>query len=217
MAETIHNVRPDLEALPIRLRDGRQSHDLFGLWRAMIRRCHDPKVECFGNYGARGISVCQRWRDSFWNFVSDVGDRPSQSHTLDRTNNDGNYEPSNVRWATREQQGRNTRFNRRITAKGKTQTLEEWADEIGIPKSTLFNRIKRGWSGDEVVGVPVQAKACDHTIFPPGGYAKCIELGLNPETVKSRLRRGWNFNDSITKPATSRYRTTAAQNEKSPN
>ena len=177
-----------------------RSHPLWELYRAMVRRCHDPSFKHFKNYGGRGIAVCARWRESFAAFVSDVGPRPSPAHTLDRKDNDGNYEPGNVRWATKSQQARNTRFNRLLTARGKTQTLEEWAIETGLPKSTLFNRIRRGWPDDKVVGTPAQHKAPDHTLFPVGGYRRCVELGVNHQTVASRLRRGWTFERAITAP-----------------
>jgi len=179
---------------------GIRNHPLYDLWRAMVDRCHNPRAHGFKNYGGRGIVVCSRWRESFDDFVSDVGERPSRKHSLDRKDNDGNYEPGNVRWATRSEQARNTRFNRLLTAFGKTQTAEEWAIETGLPKSTLFNRIRRGWPDEKVIGTPRQAKAPDHTLFPVGGYRRCVELGINHQTVASRLRRGWTFDRAITAP-----------------
>lgn len=77
-------------------------------WISMKQRCTNPKRHNYKNYGGRGIVVCDRWRDSFINFLADVGERPGPEFSLDRINNDGNYEPGNVRWATRSQQQRNT-------------------------------------------------------------------------------------------------------------
>jgi len=133
-------------------------------------------------------------------FVADVGVRPGPKYTIDRKNNDGNYEPGNIRWATKSEQARNTRFNRLLTACGKTQTLEEWAIETGLPKSTLFNRLRRGWPDDKVIETPAQPKAPNHTLFPVGGYQRCVELGINHQTVASRLRRGWTFERALTAP-----------------
>ncbi len=77
----------------------------------MKDRCYNSKAVSYKHYGGRGITVCNRWRQSFANFLADMGLRPSSKHSLDRIDNDGNYEPSNCRWATRIQQNRNKRFN----------------------------------------------------------------------------------------------------------
>jgi hypothetical protein len=83
----------------------------YNSWSAMLQRCHDPKHRSYKNYGGRGITVCQRWRESFEAFLADMGE-PPEKHTLDRIDNDGNYEPSNCRWATRLMQSRNMRPRR---------------------------------------------------------------------------------------------------------
>lgn len=83
--------------------------DLYGIWAQMRARCNYPKHKFFAYYGGRGISVCDRWCESFAAFAADVGPRPSPRHSLDRKNNDGNYEPGNVRWATDIEQARNKR------------------------------------------------------------------------------------------------------------
>ncbi len=75
----------------------------------MIQRCEDTNVPVYQNYGGRGITVCPRWRDSFQAFFDDMGKRPSLRHSLDRTNNDGHYEPTNCQWATAKQQANNRR------------------------------------------------------------------------------------------------------------
>jgi hypothetical protein len=137
-------------------------HPLYHIWQTMKARCLNPKAHAYERYGGRGITVCESWRISFERFVLDVGPRPSLRHTIDRfPDNDGNYEPGNVRWATREEQSDNSnRFRRMITANGKTQKLERWAAETGLAKSTIFNRLERGWS--DQMAVQINPKRRNH-------------------------------------------------------
>lgn len=130
----------------------------FKIWDSMIQRCENPKHKSFGNYGGRGIAVCQAWRDSYKQFFSDVGERPSPKHSIDRINNQGNYEPSNVRWASSQQQTRNSRRNRYITAFGRTQVLEDWASELGLASQSLIWRLDVGkWPIERALSEPRDA------------------------------------------------------------
>jgi hypothetical protein len=117
----------------------------------MWYRCTSPKHPHFKDYGGRGIEVCERWK-SFALFLQDVGQRPP-GKTLDRLDCHGNYEPGNCRWATSEEQQRNLRTNRLLTFDGKTQCLTAWAKEAGIKKSTLRERLERGWSVEAALGI----------------------------------------------------------------
>lgn len=129
----------------------------YWVWRAMIRRCHDRRDPAFVNYGRRGIRVCRRWRESFAAFMEDVGERPSKDLTIERVDNDRGYEPGNVRWATRREQSRNKRGGlRTLTVGGVTKPLVVWAEEAGISRQLLRNRIdKMGWSPRRAVETPV--------------------------------------------------------------
>lgn len=123
----------------------------YNAWQAMKNRCLNPNVPAYKNYGGRGIKVCNRWIDSFVNFLSDVGPRP-KGMDLDRINNDGNYEPQNVRWASRKTNIRNTRANRLITINGITKCAAQWAEDIGAhDRHLLLHRIRRGWSGVDLL------------------------------------------------------------------
>lgn len=93
----------------LRKNAGATAHPLYSTWRAMNRRCHDVNFHKYALYGARGISVCSEWRESFWAFIEHVGEKPSAKHSIDRIDNDGNYEPKNVRWATASEQNANQR------------------------------------------------------------------------------------------------------------
>jgi hypothetical protein len=105
----------------------------------MIQRCYNPNRDGYKNYGGRGIKVCERWH-IFENFYNDVGDCP-EGLTLDREDNNKDYAPENCRWATNKEQSNNTRRNHRVTYKGETKTLSQWAQDLGINKSKL----RRDW------------------------------------------------------------------------
>ena len=170
-------------------------HPLYETYRGMLRRCYNPRAHGFANYGGRGITVCQRWRRSFKAFITDVGARPP-GLTLERLDNDGNYSPSNVAWRSRRDQSRNRRGNRRVTANGRTAVLADW----GIPRSTINNRLKRGWSEERAVTQPPPQRRGQHSLMPAGSFAECQLRGLNWWTVKSRVTRGWSYERALNTP-----------------
>lgn len=116
----------------------------FEAWCEMTARCTRTTHRFYDYYGGRGIKVCDRWKESFSAFYKDMGAKPVGT-SLDRIDNDGNYEPGNVEWRTAKQQNNNTRRNRFITYKGKTMTISEWADHRGIKYITLYQRITKNW------------------------------------------------------------------------
>lgn len=131
---------------------------LYRVWAAMRERCGVPTSSGYSNYGARGIKVCKRW-ESFSLFRKDVGERPSPAHSLDRVNNNGDYKPSNVRWATRGEQSRNTRRNVKLTYLGRTQTAEDWALETGIHQATILDRLRvQKLSPEEIFTRPIKGR-----------------------------------------------------------
>jgi hypothetical protein len=113
----------------------------------MHTRCRNENAANYRLYGARGISVCERW-GQFEAFLSDMGPKPSARHQIDRIDNSGNYEPGNCRWATPVEQANNTRANHLLTIDGQTMTIVEWAREANILPVTLRRRIKDGWHPD---------------------------------------------------------------------
>ena len=133
------------------------NHPLYGLWRSMRHRCHNAARADYPLYGGRGIEVCEKWRWDFRAFVSDVGERPSPKHTLDRLRGDGNYEPGNVRWATAKEQCRNRRGNRFIEWRGARRTVAECAELAGLPQDTVHHRLDAGWSVDRALTTPLGA------------------------------------------------------------
>lgn len=141
---------------------GKQGTGAYRSWQTMRQRCYYEKSIGFANYGGRGISVCERWVDSFENFYADMGDRPPK-HTLDRINPDGHYEPGNCRWITSKEQNRNRRDNKTFEYQGKQRTIPEIAEMVGIKESTLRRRLySHGYTLEDAVSVPVRL----------GGYSR---------------------------------------------
>lgn len=128
----------------------------FKVWVAMKQRCLDPNTKSYPRYGGRGIAVCERWLDSFVNFLADMGPRPSPQHSIDRKNNAGNYEPDNCVWATRKEQGRNRRTTHIIELDGQRKSMAEWAEIAGMDVRTLWNRINLGWTPKRAISEPLR-------------------------------------------------------------
>lgn len=113
-------------------------------WKDMRARCSNPNNDDYADYGGRGIRVCERWND-FSAFCADMGDRQA-GRTIDRIDNNGNYEPGNCRWSEAKTQANNKRSNRVITMGGVSKTLQAWCDQFGIEPSKVRYRLSRGWS-----------------------------------------------------------------------
>ena len=122
----------------------------------MLHRCYRASHKNFDRYGGRGIKVCDRWKNSFVNFVSDMGDKPI-GMTLDRINNDKNYEPDNCQWATQKEQSRNTSRNVILSLHGETKCISDWAKDLKIPIETLSSRInKLKWNDAKALTTSIQ-------------------------------------------------------------
>jgi hypothetical protein len=129
-------------------------------WMSMIQRCTNPLEAAYPNYGGRGITVCDEWSNEFQAFYDHVSTLPhfgEKGRSLDRIDNDGNYEPGNVRWATRPEQQRNTSRNVLITFNDKTLCLTDWANEIGLPRHVLQDRLfKLNWPIERALMTPAR-------------------------------------------------------------
>lgn len=133
----------------------------YSSWAGMLARCRDPKHVSFRHYGGRGIVVCDAWRDSFETFLADMGRRPSAKHSLDRKNNDGNYEPGNVRWSTELEQAQNTSNVRLIEYRGEIMSIAAWSRRLGLRRETINYRLNHGWSVEDAFTVqPSGGRRC---------------------------------------------------------
>lgn len=130
----------------------------YNCWRNMKARCQNPNNHKYPIYGGRGIQVCERWQD-FSNFLSDIGECHGNEFSIDRIDNDGNYELGNCRWATMEQQMSNQSTNNLVTFNGETKTVSQWSRQLGIKYGTILRRINSGnWSVEKALTEPVHTK-----------------------------------------------------------
>jgi len=129
---------------------------IYGRWHGMLQRCSDPNHVAYARYGGKGIAVCERWK-SFENFYADMGEPPSDKHSVERIDGSLGYSPQNCCWATASEQNRNTSQNRNITFRGQTKCLADWAIELGINYGTLQSRIgKYGWTVERAFTTPLR-------------------------------------------------------------
>jgi hypothetical protein len=119
-------------------------------YRNMMSRCYNPKATGYNFYGGRGITVCERWQESFWNFYEDMGIR-AEGLSLDRIDPNGPYCKENCRWATAKEQGNNTTKHYVLKFNGLTQNLSEWGESLGILPNTIYYRLARGWTPAEAL------------------------------------------------------------------
>jgi hypothetical protein len=128
---------------------GRSTHLAYKVWNQMKQRCNNPKHKAFKYYGGKGVRVCKKW-ETFEGFVSEMGERPTPLHTIERIDTNGNYDKENCRWATRLEQQQNLSSNRVISWNGKTLTISAWARETGIGMKTIQYRLDAEWDLDKV-------------------------------------------------------------------
>jgi hypothetical protein len=143
----------------------------YASWDAMRDRCTNPKATGYENYGGRGIALCERWRD-FRNFYADMGDRPPGT-TIERIDNNGNYEPGNCRWATNTEQSRNRRSNRVVAAFGESKPVSAWIEDsrCAVSMNALIWRLEDGWETEVAITKPARPKL-------PNGVRAAYRLAL---------------------------------------
>ena len=165
----------------------------YATWVAMKQRCTDPDCNSYHRYGGRGIKICHRWVFSFLDFLQDMGQKPTPKHSIERKNNNGDYEPDNCVWATAKQQANNRRNNRVLTIDGKSQTVAQWAEEFNVGERGIVNRLERGWDAKRALTAPVWRG----TMLSCNGKTQCLrswakELGIDESAIRWRLNNGWS-------------------------
>jgi len=164
-----------------------RNHPLHTCWRSMWRRCTKPNAKQYGDYGGRGIKVCDRWKD-FWSFVEDMGPRPPK-HTLDRIDNDGDYTPQNCRWASRAEQLLNRRNTLYVEIEGQRYLAHELAKKCGHRSLTIKERAERGLTYEEVV---YPGKHKSNNVGP------AIAARIKATRSRTHCKRGHEFTESNT-------------------
>lgn len=184
----------------------------YNAWYHMIARCENPSDSRFYRYGARGIKVCERWKGEkgFLNFMNDMGARPGEKYSLDRINNDGNYEPSNCKWSTVVEQANNKSKNILVSYKGETKTLGNWTRELGLNYKNVWERMYRyGWCFEKAIKFE-KRETVRHLVKYKGVVKTitqwCNDLHLKYTTVKKRLNSGWEVARAFEEPVSEKYR-----------
>ena len=158
-------------------------------WEAMRTRCANENRDNFARYGGSGITVCERWQNSFEAFFADMGSRPPRT-SLDRIDPTRGYEPGNCRWATAREQANNKTDNVCVTVDGRTQTVAEWARELGIAPYTLYGRLKRGDSPSAAIRPVAPPKEITHNGMRATVREWSSRTGVAVRVINKRLARG---------------------------
>lgn len=204
-------VRPSRETIGERsVTHGRSKTPEYYIWKTMKARCYNPRNKSFYRYGGRGVTVCDRWLESFENFLEDMGERP-EGLTLERKLNKGNYEPSNCVWDTPKAQANNRDSNCLLTYDGRTQTIQQWSEEVPIKRATLLQRYHAGWDAHEILTTPVTDKSTHHqtdAITYQGRTQSltewAVQLNIKRLVLYKRLFiHGWSVEQSLTTPVRS--------------
>jgi len=177
-------------------------------WSHMKARCFNPNHKRYADWGGRGITVCDRWKNSFENFFADMGLKPTSKHSIDRIDNDGDYCPENCKWSTKAEQNNNQRTNRLITINFETLTIAQWTKKKGFPLHVISTRLIRGWSEYDAVMTPLETVrliTIKEETYTVSQWEE--KKGYSRELIKTRLTKGWSEFDAVMTPV--RQRKTA--------
>lgn len=172
----------------------------YHIWHSMKQRCTNPNNKAYKNYGGRGITVCDRWMNSFPNFLEDMGFKPTEKHSIDRIDNNGNYCPENCRWATIFAQHNNTSRNVFYTYNGETLTIGQFAEKYNVSSKLVYSRIKEGWSIERSITEKYNKKPVIITFNGESLNLSQWEKKLNFKTgiLRGRYFQGWSTERILT-------------------
>ncbi len=179
------------------LKHGLSESQEFKIWTGMLTRCYNKNSKSYATYGGNGIEVCDRWKKSFENFLSDMGKRPSKQHSIDRINNEGNYTPENCRWATQKEQANNKSNNVKITIDGVTKTLSDWSREFSVNVQASSFRRAQGLTGRKIFESRFKKIIFNGVSDTISGWSK--RTGIKPTTIHMRIHKGWTIEKALTK------------------
>ena len=169
----------------------------YSAWSDIKTRCHNSNRPEYPRYGGRGIKVCDRWLESFDVFLADMGPRLSNQHSIDRINNNGNYEPGNCRWATNKEQVRNRRNTVKITIDGNCKSLAEWCEEYNCSLAAARYRRKKGLTGEAIFLSQVKTISFNGIVDTFSGWSK--RTGIKPNTISMRVNKyNWPIGKALT-------------------
>lgn len=180
------------------VKHGKTETPEYEIWVGMHTRCYNKNCKAYKNYGGRGVVICSRWKDSFENFLSDMGQRPSQKHSIDRIDCNGNYEPLNCRWATTKEQANNKRNVLHLkTHEGKT--LGELASEVGVTRCAMWHRVNKGKS-DDIMRKSKLIGCVTHNGITDTYNGWSERTGIKQSTIAMRITSyGWDIATALTK------------------
>ena len=184
-------------------RDGKSKSPEYNVWHKMKLRCYDENNKSYCYYGKLGVRVCTRWLNSFENFLSDMGERPSSEHSLDRIDVYSGYTPKNCKWSTDTEQARNRRNNFIVEFNGKKKCLAVWAEELKLRYGLVCLRLSRGWSVEEAFNIIQRGRPAGGRKISFAGEERTAhewakKLGVSAKFIWQRLERGWSVERTLT-------------------
>lgn len=194
------------------IRHGLTGTPEYRAWKAIKNRCYNPEFKDFKYYGGKGIVVSDEWKDDPEQFYKDMGKRPSEKHSIDRIDSNGNYCKENCRWATPIEQANNTSWNLLVEYNGEVHTAAEWDRIQNFPKGLIARRLRDGWSIEKALTIkPIEMKnkrITEEITFNGKTQTVCKfanEYSLKPTLVADRLKLGWSIEKALTTPPAKSY------------